>query len=192
MTPPNPAARIAEIRERLEYLEPDDEWTVVDGKIYDRDGHSVCAPRAPLDRELIAHAPADLRWLTDELERVRSDLAAFDDEYVCPECKSYNAQEISYEDDFGSMRCGDCGYAGEPGEDFPTSRKIRDELARAEAERDEARAELERVRGALSEARGLAAECLALHPSVTGDMERVRVWSGVVARLRALAGREGE
>ena len=39
----------------------------------------------------------------------------------------------------------------------------------------------------LADARGLAAECLALNPMVSGDMEKVRVWADVVARLRRMA-----
>lgn len=35
--------------------------------------------------------------------------------------------------------------------------------------------------------RGLIAECLALHPVVTGDMEKVRVWADVVRRMREAA-----
>ena len=39
------------------------------------------------------------------------------------------------------------------------------------------------------ELRGLLAECLALNPVVSGDMEKVRVWADVVRRMREAAGR---
>lgn len=40
-------------------------------------------------------------------------------EAYCPECNSFNVEEISYENDFGSMHCIQCDYQGGPGEDFP-------------------------------------------------------------------------
>ena len=39
-----------------------------------------------------------------------------------------------------------------------------------------------------AELRGLMAECLALNPTVSGDMEKVRVWADVVKRMKAAAG----
>ena len=61
MTPPNPAARIAEIRERLEA-----------SNRHASDAQSLQAPQPVLD--LYLAAPADLRYLLDELERVRGAL----------------------------------------------------------------------------------------------------------------------
>lgn len=43
------------------------------------------------------------------------------------------------------------------------------------------------VEKTLGELRGLIAECLALNPVVSGDMEKVRVWADVVARMKEAA-----
>ncbi len=48
----------------------------------------------------------------------------------CPECESLDVKEITYLNDFGSMACRDCGYAGDPGEDFPTILRARQERER--------------------------------------------------------------
>lgn len=42
-------------------------------------------------------------------------------EFFCPQCSSFDVEEIGYEDDFGSMACKICGYQGDPGEDFPST-----------------------------------------------------------------------
>jgi len=81
----------------------------------------------------------------EQAERAERDLAQFDEEFVCPECKSYDVVDIAYEDDFGSMRCLDCDYAGEPGEDFPTSRRVRDDTDRLQAEVERLRAAAEHL-----------------------------------------------
>lgn len=54
-------------------------------------------------------------------------------------------------------------------------------VEQAERERDEALAL------SAPELRGLIAECLALNPTVTGDMEKVRVWADVVKRMKKAA-----
>jgi hypothetical protein len=45
--------------------------------------------------------------------------------FCCPECDSFEVEEIGYEDDFCSMRCKDCGYQGDPGEDFPSKLRFK-------------------------------------------------------------------
>ncbi len=46
-----------------------------------------------------------------------------DGDFYCPECGSFDVEEIAYEDDFGSMECRQCKYQGGPGEDFPAYRE---------------------------------------------------------------------
>ena len=48
----------------------------------------------------------------------------------------------------------------------------------------------ESLRVRVVEMRGLLAECLALNPAVSGDMEKVRVWSDVARRMKEEANRE--
>lgn len=56
-----------------------------------------------------------------EAEVSKSAAETGDDEaFYCPECGSLEVNEISYEDDFGSMECTSCAYVGSPGEEFPT------------------------------------------------------------------------
>lgn len=58
---------------------------------------------------------------------------------------------------------------------------------------DDPLARIAELEGLLREVRGLLAECLALNPTVIGDMEKIRVWLDVIARMKAeaaLAARE--
>ena len=83
-----------------------------------------------------------------------AELRAFDAEVdemveVCPECGSWDTEEIHYAEDFGSRKCISCGFSGGPGEDFETyymvnarSRRVGKELAAKDAT-------IERLRGLL-------------------------------------------
>lgn len=64
-------------------------------------------------------------------------------EWRCPECGSFDTEELHWADDFASRECRECGYQGEPGEDFPTFTKqaaeiraLRAQVERLEGERD--------------------------------------------------------
>lgn len=79
------------------------------------------------------------------LEAEVAELQAFDAEVdemveVCPECGSWDTEEIHYADDFGSRKCSNCGFRGGPGEDFETyymvnarSRRVGKELTAKDA-----------------------------------------------------------
>ena len=96
----------------------------------------------------------------DELKAEVAELRAFDAEVdemveVCPECGSWDTEEIHYAEDFGSRKCISCGFSGGPGEDFETyymvnarSRRVGKELAAKDATN-------ERLRGLLREAEDL-------------------------------------
>ena len=58
------------------------------------------------------------------------------------------------------------------------------ELEFSSVEKDKRIAKLEAEN---ANARGLVAEMLALNPIVSGDMEKVHVWAGVLSRLRQFA-----
>lgn len=81
-------------------------------------------------REIDAREFAEARA---EVERLRAELTMFDSEFCCPECESFDTKEVSHPNDFGSRHCNDCGYTGEPGEDFPTVLIVRAEKARLAA-----------------------------------------------------------
>lgn len=66
-----------------------------------------------------------------ELEARAND---FDEEFVCPECKSIDVEEYHHADDHSSMKCRSCSYVGSPGEDFPTIVAIHRTLALRDAE----------------------------------------------------------
>lgn len=101
------------------------------GVVRDMDGYIGKLVDAEADRDRLAEELAEERLRVEALQQANAD---FEEEFVCPECKGYSVSEIVYEDDFGSMKCHDCDYAGEPGEDFPTSREVRDKLDKAETE----------------------------------------------------------
>jgi len=52
------------------------------------------------------------------------DAALEEPDFRCPECGSFDTEELHYEDDFSSRRCNECSFYGGPGEDFPTSTEL--------------------------------------------------------------------
>ena len=110
--------------------------------------HDRAANRLSICRDLTDEAQADCEVIRDlnvalaamtaraeaaEKQRDTSikQLEMFDDFFCCPMCCSYQIKGISFDDDFGSHKCDDCGHQGEPGEDFPTTLKIRERLKAA-------------------------------------------------------------
>jgi len=62
--------RLQEIRARLAGAHEGMPWEAWEGCVSDKGGEVVCRA-APLDAEFIAHAPRDIAWLLDEVERLR-------------------------------------------------------------------------------------------------------------------------
>lgn len=72
--------RLQEIRARLDAATPGpwkrDRHEILTVDVDDETGWETCIADAygdPADADLIAHAPDDLRWLLDEVERLRSE-----------------------------------------------------------------------------------------------------------------------
>lgn len=69
-----------------------------------------------------------------------------------------------------------------------------DEIAEARAEVERLRlkwyTEIDHFRARVVKMRGLLAECLALNPIVSGDMEKMHVWADVLRRMKKEASDE--
>lgn len=77
--------RLAEIRARLDAATPgqwsnDNEWSEIEAVVVPQSAYmepylmSVATVGNPPNADLIAHAPADIAWLLDEVERLRQEI----------------------------------------------------------------------------------------------------------------------